>query len=149
MSFVYSFQKILDMKEKEKEQAAVNYNKSVQVLRSEEQRLAHLEQYKYQLEQRVLQQESNISLAQLKSHYEYIGHLQRLIEVANESKVQAEKEVEVKQFILSERTIDQKVWEKLKEHSFEKYKEKINLQEQKEMDEMAVARYYRQKVSPR
>jgi flagellar FliJ protein len=149
MSFVYSFQKILDMKEKEKEQAAVNYNKSVQALQSEEQRLAHLEQDKYELEQRVLQQESNISLAQLKSHYEYIGHLQRLIEVANESKVQAEKEVEAKQFILFERTIDQKIWEKLKEHSFEKYREKINLQEQKEMDEMAVARYYRQKVSPR
>jgi flagellar FliJ protein len=148
MSFVYSFQKILDMKEKEKEQAAVNYNKSVQALRSEEQRLAHLEQDKYELEQRVLQQEST-SLAQLKSHYEYIGHLQRLIEVANESKVQAEKEVEAKQFILSERTIDQKIWEKLKEHSFQKYREKISLQEQKEMDEMAVARYYRQKVSPR
>lgn len=149
MSFVYSLQKVLDMKEKEKEQAEISYSKSMQALKQEEERLHHLEQNKKQMEQQMLQKEKSISLAELKTNYEYIGHLQRLIIQANESKVRAEKEVEMKQFILSERTMDQKIWEKLKENSFEKYKDNMRLIEQKELDEIAVGRYYRQQANPR
>lgn len=149
MSFVYSLQKVLDMKEKEKEQAEISYSKSMQVLRQEQERLAHLERNKQQMEQQMLQKEKNISLAELKTNYEYIGHLQRLIAEANESKQRAEKEVENRQFILSERTMDQKIWEKLKENSFEKYKDAMRLLEQKELDEIAVGRYYRQQADPR
>ncbi|MBN6185829.1 flagellar export protein FliJ [Aneurinibacillus sp. BA2021] len=137
------------MKEKEKEQAEISYSKSMQVLRQEQERLAHLERNKQQMEQQMLQKEKNISLAELKTNYEYIGHLQRLIAEANESKQRAEKEVENRQFILSERTMDQKIWEKLKENSFEKYKDAMRLLEQKELDEIAVGRYYRQQADPR
>jgi flagellar FliJ protein len=149
MSFVYSFQKILDMKEKEKEQAEVNYSKSIRVLQQEQQRLDSLKSNKKYLEERMLQGEQNISLAELKTNYEYIGHLQRLITQANESKELAEKDVEAKQSILSERAIDQKIWEKLKEQSFEKYKEELRKKEQKELDEISVSRYFRQNVNPR
>jgi flagellar FliJ protein len=149
MSFVYSFQKILDMKEKEKEQAEINYSKSIQVLHREQQRLAHLEQNKQNMEQRLLQRKKNVSLAELKTNYEYIDHLQRLIVQAGESKERAEKDVEAKQFILSERAMDQKIWEKLKENSFEKYMKRVRQIEQKELDEIAVVRYYRQRVNPR
>ena len=149
MAFTYTFQKILNMKEKEKEQVQMDYSKSVQLLQKEQQRLVSLEKNKQEMERRIMQQGKNISLAELKINYEYIGHLQRLIIQANESKAQAEKEVEAKQFILSERAIEHKVWEKLKDHVFERYKAETRQAEQKELDEMAVARYYRQKVNPR
>lgn len=148
MSFIYSFQKILDMKEKEKEQAEISYSKSMQALHREQKRLSDLVKNKQQVEERMVRKEENISLAELKTNYEYVGHLQRMIVQANETKVQAEKDVETKQGILSERAMDQKIWEKLKEHSFEKYKERMLQIEQKELDEIAVARYYRQRVKP-
>jgi flagellar FliJ protein len=101
------------------------------------------------MEQRLLQRKKNVSLAELKTNYEYIDHLQRLIVQAGESKERAEKDVEAKQFILSERAMDQKIWEKLKENSFEKYMKRVRQIEQKELDEIAVVRYYRQRVNPR
>ena len=146
MSFVYSFQKILDFKGKEKEQAEMSYSHSIEALRMEEQKLAHLEQNKQNMEQK-LQEETRISLAELRSGYEYIGHLQQLITKATWTKQQAEKEVESKQEILTERVMDEKVWLKLKENAYEKYKELQQQTEQKELDEIAVARYFRQKVN--
>ncbi|BAU27670.1 flagellar FliJ protein [Aneurinibacillus soli] len=146
MSFVYSFQKILDVKGKEKEQAEMSYSHSVQALRIKEQKLTHLEQNKQEMEQK-LQQESQISLAELRSGYEYIGHLQRMIIEAACTKQQAEKEVESKQELLTERVMDEKVWLKLKENAYEQYRELQKQTEQRELDEIAVARYFRQKVN--
>lgn len=147
MSFVYSFQKILDVKGKEKEQAEMSYSHSIQALRVEEEKLAHLEQNKQEMEYK-LQQESLISLAELRSSHEYIGHLQRMITEAVWTKQQAEKDVESKQEILTECVMDEKVWLKLKENAYEQYRELQKQTEQKELDEIAVARYFRQKVNP-
>lgn len=147
MSFVYSFQKILDVKGKEKEQAEMSYSDSIQALRMEEQKLAQLERNKQEMEHK-LQQESRISLAELRSSHEYIGYLQRMITEAAWTKRQAEKDVEFKQEILTERVMDEKVWLKLKENAYEQYRELQKQTEQKELDEIAVARYFRQKVNP-
>jgi flagellar protein FliJ len=149
MSFHYSFQKILDMKEKEKEQAEMSYSKSMQTLQVEQKRLSTLQQTKEEMERRMTRNEESISLSELKDSYQYLHHLQKLVLQAHHTTIQAEKEVEHKQEILTEKAMDEKVWSKLKDKSYVRYIETMKATEQKELDEIAIARYYRQRAARR
>jgi flagellar protein FliJ len=150
MSFVYSFQKLLDLKEKEKEQAEMGYTKSRQALEKEDALLQKLVRDKEHMQHAIYQKtEANITLADLRNSYEYLDHMQQLIIKAHHTRAQAEQDMRHKQETLQQKALDEKVWIKLKENSHMQYTEKVKQQEQKELDEMAVARYYRQQVRPR
>ncbi|WCK52897.1 flagellar export protein FliJ [Aneurinibacillus sp. Ricciae_BoGa-3] len=150
MSFVYSFQKLLDLKEKEKEQAQMGYAKSREALEQEDARLQKLVQDKVQMQRVIYQKtEANITMADLRNSYEYLDHMQQLIIKAHHTRAEAEQVMRHQQEALQQKALDEKVWKKLKENSHMQYTEKLKQQEQKELDEMAVARYFRQHVRPR
>ncbi|WP_027414597.1 flagellar export protein FliJ [Aneurinibacillus terranovensis] len=150
MSFNYTFQKILDVKKKEKGQAEKNYTKSLHTLRLEESKLYQLQQNKEEMEQRFVQQaEKNMSLAELKHSYLYLDHMHKLIVDAEQSKTAAESDVHQKQEVLTEKAMDEKIWAKLKENSYVKHLETMKQLEQKQLDEIAVTRYYRRTVKAR
>lgn len=142
MRFRFPLQKIVDLKGNEKTQAEWLLAQSLSILRDEEQSLSEL------LEQIVKQQtllsrssETPISIVDIQFLQEYITHLEKLVERKQADVQHARLNVQSKQTLLMDRSIDEKVWLKTREKAFNLFTDTMLKKDQQDMDEMASTRH--------
>ncbi|MGG3466015.1 flagellar export protein FliJ [Neobacillus pocheonensis] len=148
MSFQFRFEKILTMKEKEKESALNEMNVVKRIKESAENQLLDLIRKKDGYEkdyQRFLQ--GSITITDMKEREQYLLFLNKQIEKAKTKVFDITREFNLKKTQLLTKNQEEKMWSTWREKSFEEYTEKVNREEQNLLDEMAVVRYFHQNTS--
>ncbi|WP_413300344.1 hypothetical protein AA0X95_18300 [Bacillus sp. 1P10SD] len=142
MKFTFSFQKVLDFKENEKEIAHQEYG-TVKLQQSKlEEQMEGLELVKDQ----VLDQYNQVhrktvwEILEVQRELEYVNLQMKQLE--NQSQI-IHQEVEQKHQLLIERTQEAKMWNQWKTKSKEAFQKQMDRQEQAMLDEMAILRYSR------
>ncbi len=140
--FIYRMQNILDIKYKLEEQAKQNYMEVRARLNAAKEELKHLEERRWQYmgTYKVLVSDrlDVLEIEQCKNAIilmeEYILNQQSVIQ-----SIELELEEAVRQ--MNEAVKDRKIHEKLKENQFELFKQEMNREEEKEIDQLVSYQY--------
>ncbi len=140
--FIYRMQNILDIKYKLEEQAKQNYMEVRARLNAAEEGLRHLEErrWQYMAAYKVLVSDrlDVLEIEQCKNAIilmeEYISNQQSVIQ-----SIELELEEAVRR--MNEAMKDRKIHEKLKENQFELFKQELNKEEEKEIDQLVSYQY--------
>lgn len=144
MSYRFPLQKVLDYKEKEKQQAQQELGSSLQKKQVVEQGIQQLYIKKEQTEDRLFSLNKGYKASELHHYHQYMNALnQQIISMQGQLK-RAQKDVERKQSTLMEKARDEKVWHEWKIRLFEQDRQEQQKKEQEMLDEMASIRYFRQ-----
>lgn len=142
--FQFQLQKVLDLKEKEKEQAEWAFGKSVQMKNEEEGKLVRLYEHRDDMAQMLVKaQEQACSASQLIMISQYRQSVERTIRHQQQTVQGLELEVERCQVRLRERMKESQLWQRLRERSLEQFREEEKAREQKELDEIGTQLYLR------
>ncbi|ETI69342.1 flagellar export protein FliJ [Neobacillus vireti] len=142
MKFTFSFQKVLDVKEKEQEIAKQEYGitKLRQLELAEE--MEELEVVK----ENVFNQYNDVDCKTVKEILEFqqeIDHVSLRMKRLEDRSQQIHQEVEQKHQVLINKNQETKMWNQWKAKSMEAFQKQLDRSEQAMLDEMAVLRYSR------
>lgn len=136
--FKFSMQKILDIKQKNREQEELSYAQLVQMIIEEEKQLAELENERQLLQEELLAcQVNGISIVEIMNKQKYIEHLDYVIEKQIKKIKQYKEKLELKRQRLIEVKIEEKKYSRLREKKLYEYIMRDNKLEQIELDEIA------------
>ncbi|RTE01778.1 flagellar export protein FliJ [Paenibacillus whitsoniae] len=144
MSFRYSFQQIVDLKNNERTQAEWVLSEAMGQLRNEETDLHGLFERKERLHQEMVNASiQSVSISSMLTMQSYLNHVDKQIERKHQDVQQARVVVTQKQAHLSEKMMDEKVWSKAREKAYDHFQAMMSKKEQDALDEMATNRYKR------
>jgi flagellar FliJ protein len=142
--FHYHLQKVLDLKEKETEQAKWAFGKSVQRKIEEETKLYQLTERREKMTLYLHEvQHQACSAAQLIDITRYRQAIDHAITVQQGTLYGCEQEVEQCKTRLTARMQESQLWQRLREKAEEQFSEQEKLREQKVLDEIGINRYLR------
>lgn len=145
--FQYPLQKILDLKEREKEQAEWAFGKSVQKKNEEEEKLMRMHERKEELTIHLFQiQADTCSAAQLLDITRYRQTMDKAIQLQQKTLYGCEQEMEAHKQRLTMKMQETQLWNKLREKAKDSFDEAEKLRDQKEMDEIGINRYLRKSM---
>lgn len=136
--FKFSMQKILDIKQKSREQEELSYAQLVQTIIEEEKQLAKLESERQGLlEELLVSQIKGISIVEIMNKQQYIEHLDYVIEKQTKKIRLLKEKLELRRQRLIEVKIEEKKYSRLREKKLYEYIMRDNQLEQIELDEIA------------
>ncbi|WP_042355952.1 flagellar export protein FliJ [Bacillus rubiinfantis] len=140
MAFKFSFQKVLDVKEKEKEFAQQEFGTAKTRQLELEEQLNELELQKQQifLKYDETNRKTVSELVEMQHDIEHVNRKMKQLEVKSQ---QVQVEVETKQQVLISKLQEAKMWNQWKQKSFAAFQKDMQQKEQAMLDEMAVLRY--------
>jgi flagellar protein FliJ len=142
MKFHFSFQKVLDVKEKQKEVAHQEFG-TIKLRQMElEEQIEGLELEK----EKVFNQYNNVhkkTVAEILAVQQEIEHVNLQMQQKVQQSQQIHQEVENKHRVLIEKTQEAKMWNQWKAKSKDAFQKQLDQKEQAMLDEMAVLRYAR------
>lgn len=142
MSFVFTFQKVLDVKEKEVEIAQQEYGSIKQQQTQLEKQMKQLEDSK----DHVFNQYNDVdrkTVWEILEFQQEIDHVNRQMKQLTFKKQEVHQQVEKHQQELIEKSKEAKIWNQWKAKSKETFEQLVNQKEQAMLDEMAVLRHSR------
>jgi flagellar FliJ protein len=144
MSFRYSFQQIVDLKNNERTQAEWILSEAMGQLRNEETSLHGLFEQKEYLHNEMVQATSHsVTISNMLMMQSYMNHVDNQIARKHQDVKQAQHIVTQKQEHLSVKMIDEKVWTKAREKAHNQFRVMVAKKEQDALDEMATNRFRR------
>lgn len=143
MSFQFRFEKIVTMKEKEKESAFHEMNVFKKLKETAEHQLLDLVEKKESYVRDYQNSMRNaISVTDIQESEQYIHFLNKQIEKIRKKVSELTQEFNLKNNLLLAKNQEEKIWSSWRKKSLEEYTAKINREEQNQLDEMAVLRYF-------
>jgi flagellar FliJ protein len=140
--FLFSMQNLLDMKEKLEEQAKNEYSQANMRLQEAQWELEQLRLRQTHAEGMLRQEmQEKLDVRKIKRREDALEVIKMYVLQQKLTVIQREKEVEVARKKLSDAMKERKIFEKLREKAFEKFKIEENKKEQKENDELVSYRY--------
>jgi flagellar protein FliJ len=146
MSFQFRFDKILTMKEKEKESALNEMNVARKMKELAEQQLLELVERKesylldYQTSMRM-----SLTVTEIQEREQYQHFLNKQIERERAKVANLTRELALKNQMLLAKNQEEKMWSTWRDKSYDAYAENLKREEQNVLDEMAVIRYFHNK----
>ncbi|MEH7273607.1 flagellar export protein FliJ [Neobacillus vireti] len=147
VSFQFPYIHILNLKEKEKEQALLELGQIGRKKEAIMEEHRFLDQKRNLLLQKAESGQGTASIADIQQQNEYISYLNQQISKLEKQINLVEKEIELKKLNLLDKQKDEKTWNHLRDKAFEKYIQKQKKIEQDLMDEMAAIRHFHQRLS--
>ncbi|WP_423799754.1 flagellar export protein FliJ [Neobacillus sp. SAB-20_R2A] len=141
MSFQFRFEKILNMKEKEKESALNEMNMARKKKEIAEGELLELVERKESY-LRDFEQKTSLRVTEMLERDQYLYFLDKQIERVKRKVADLTRDFNLKNQLLLSKNQEEKVWSTWREKSFDEYSEKVKRDEQNMLDEMAVIRYF-------
>lgn len=142
-AFHFSMQRVLDMKEKEKDRALQEYGESLHRWEEFQRGLEILEDKEAALKEEMKKKE-NARISTYHTYQNYFGHLKWQKETLRKRLALIQDELEIKQSALKEKTVDEKLWTNVKHQHRQRFEERVRREEQTRMDEVAATQYIRQ-----
>jgi len=147
VSFQFPYIHILDLKEKEKEQALLELGQIGRKKEAVMDEHRSLEQKRNLFLQQVETGKGTASIADIQQRNEYLRYLDQQMSKLEERINLIDKEMAIKKLDLLDKQKDEKTWSHLRDKAFEKYVQKQKKIEQDLMDEMAAIRHFHQQLS--
>ncbi|MET3288494.1 flagellar export protein FliJ [Brevibacillus fluminis] len=142
--FRFHLQKILDLKEKEQEQAEWAFGKSVQKKTEEEEKLVHLHHRRDQLTDTLHKlQEQACTAAKLIEMNQFRLAIDKAIVQQVDTISACDRNVESCKRTMTSKMQENQLWSKLKEKERLKYDEAAKYREQQILDEIGLVQYVR------
>ncbi|WP_028392850.1 flagellar export protein FliJ [Bacillus cihuensis] len=142
MIFQYKFDKILTIKENEKNDVLAKYNETIKKFEAVAEKLYKLLKKKEDLLQ--FQQEKltqGLTVQEIRHNQQFMDNLENIITHFQKEVVQARQAMNIQQSKLMEKNIEVKKYEKIKEKDFQKFLERIKEGENKNMDEISIRQF--------
>lgn len=140
--FVFKMENILEIKRKLEEQAKIAYAEALAALAEQERILSELKDKRHEYEMRLTGEiQSVLKIDDIRTLDSAIEVMKYKIQVQIGQVEQAKVVVERARVTLHSIVVERKTYEKLKEKAFEEYKQELNLQEKKEIDELVSYTY--------
>jgi flagellar FliJ protein len=113
-------------------------------LQSEQSSLAELEGEKHRVQEELtVTTATAMTISQIRVTQQYVNHLNRQISLKASDVQQAQRHVEQRQQVLTDKMLDEKVWAKARQKAFETHTALTLKKEQQELDEIASVRFLR------
>jgi flagellar protein FliJ len=147
MTFQFPYIHILNLKEKEKEQALLELG---EISRKKETIMVEhrsFEQKRNLFLQQMETGKGTASIAEIQQRNEYLNFINQQMSKLEEQIILIDKELAVKKLDLLDKQKDEKTWNHLRDKAFEVYVQKQKKIEQDLMDEMAAIRHFHQRLS--
>ncbi|MFS0775139.1 flagellar export protein FliJ [Neobacillus sp. 3P2-tot-E-2] len=147
MTFQFPYIHILNLKEKEKEQALLELGEIGRKKEAIMEEHRSLEQKRILFLQQVETGKGTASIADIQQRNEYFRYLNQEMSKLEAQIHLIDNEMAVKKLDLLDKQKDEKTWNHLRDKAFEKYVQKQKKIEQDLMDEMAAIRHFNQHLS--
>lgn len=139
MNFHYKFEKILDLREWEKDVQMMAYEKAVQAFEEVATELYNLLKKKEELERKQARQiQRGLSVQEIRMQQNFLNSLQRDIDNLQQKVMIARQKMQFEHQKLVQKNIEVKKYEKIKAKEYEKFLELLNHEDRKLMDELAM-----------
>jgi flagellar FliJ protein len=140
--FNYSMQNILDIKYKLEDQAKTEYAQEKAALDAQKEILWNMHQRRVAYSDRLTESVSSIlDLNEIRNLEDAVETMKYKIRIQAEATRKAEKKVDLAEKKLTFAMKERKTYEKLKENAFEVFKQEVQAQESKEIDELTSFQY--------
>lgn len=142
MGYQYKFEKILTIKEKEKNDALATYNEAQKKFQQTAEKLYKLLKKKEELiDFQQYKLSTGLSVQEIRHNQLFMGNLEKIIAQCQQDVIKARQQMNLQQEILKEKNIEVKKYEKIKEKDFEKFLDVIKVAENKQMDEISIQQF--------
>ena len=142
--FIFPLQNILNMKEKLEEQAKNESSQANMRLREAEEEEERLKRRQADAEDELKSTlNETLNVMEIKRCEDAVEILKMYVGNQHLVVIQRNRDVEIARDKLNEAMKERKTFEKLREHAFEDFLKELNLQEQKEVDELVSYRHGR------
>ncbi|MGQ4664621.1 flagellar export protein FliJ [Metabacillus halosaccharovorans] len=142
MSIHFRFQKIMDIKENEKEQSLAEYNQSVNDFETVAKKLYESLKQKEVLEENTLiKLNSGMSVQEIRHYQQFVTNIEKTISHYQNLVLLTRNRMNEKQTKLMYQNIELKKYEKLKEKQFNEYVHHSKKLENKFMDDLSIQTY--------
>lgn len=141
MRFKYPYAQIVRLKETERTQSEWILSNALGHLMREEESMGQLQVTKRQLENQLLTVAAQQGpIAELMHQHEYITHIDGLIKHKQDDIHTAKQDVNQKQNQLSDKMMQEKMWNNIKQKAWDEHRLNEQRKEQAEIDEIAASR---------
>ncbi len=142
MSTNFRFQKIMDVKENEKEQSLAEYNQSVKDFENVANKLYDSLKQKEVLEENTLSRLSKgISVQEIRHYQQFVSNIEKTISHYQKLVLLTRNRMDEKKSKLMHKNIELKKYEKLKEKQQSEFLLTLNQLENKYMDDLSIQTY--------
>lgn len=142
MRFHYPLQKIVDLKNTQKTQAEWMLSQALGALNREQQSLHELHSEKESTQASICEASlERTTIHEIRNLQHYVNHLEQQIVRKHQDVLDAQMTVVTKQEHLTDRMVDEKIWNKAKEKALQKFWALALKKDQEELDEMAAVRH--------
>lgn len=139
MKFQYKFEKILDLREREKDLQLIAYENAVRHFEAVARQLYLLLKKKEDLEREQIRKiQEGLAVREIRLQQIFLDNLQKEIDELQEKVLIARQKMQFEQQKLMQKNIEVKKYEKIKEKEFAKFLEFVNQEDRKIMDELAM-----------
>ncbi|RAK23371.1 flagellar FliJ protein [Anoxybacillus vitaminiphilus] len=142
MVYKFKFEKILSIKENEKDKALGEYNEAVKRFEEAAKKLYHFLKQKEEYEEMHQQKlQAGLPIQEIRYFQQFITNLERTISHYQQLVAQARQQMQLKQLKLAELNIEVKKYEKMKEKYFQTFLQTVHAEENKLMDEISIQQF--------
>lgn len=143
MKYQYKFEKILTLKEREKDEALATYQKAVKRFENVAEELYQLLKKKEDLvEFQAAKLQTGFQVLEIRHYQRFIANLEISIKHYQELVINARTQMNWCEQQLQEKNIEMKKYEKMKEKDFERYQDLLKEIENKQADEISTRSYF-------
>jgi flagellar protein FliJ len=142
MNYQFKFEKILTIKEKEKNDANSKYNEALKRFEEVAEKLYKLLKKKEDLH--IFQQEklkAGLSVQDIRHHQQFMDNLEKMIEQCQKEVIETRHRMNLFETKLLEKNVEVKKYEKIKEKDFRRFLDVSKEADQKNMDEISIQQY--------
>jgi flagellar protein FliJ len=142
MNYQFKFEKLLTIKEKEKNDANSKYNEALKRFEEVAEKLYKLLKKKEDLH--IFQQEklsAGLSVQDIRHHQQFMDNLEKMIKQCQKEVIETRHRMNLFQTKLLEKNVEVKKYEKIKEKDFQRFLDVIKEADQKNMDEISIQQY--------
>ncbi|MDA7025862.1 flagellar export protein FliJ [Bacillus sp. CLL-7-23] len=145
MAYSFRFQKLLELKENEKDQSFVAYQHSVSEFENVAEKLYESMNQKETLEKsKEMKMQTGMSVQEMRHYQQFVTNLENMIHHYQKLVIMKRNEMNEKQSDLTEKNIELKKFEKMKEKQLEKLTSESKANEMKEMDDISITQFMAQ-----
>ncbi|GER71981.1 flagellar export protein FliJ [Weizmannia acidilactici] len=144
MNYQYKFEKILDVKEREKDQALSAYQNAIRAFENVARELYTLLKKKEDLESyQAEKMASGLSVQKIRHYRKFIDDMEKTINHYQQLVVKARNQMNWYQQKLQEKNIEVKKYEKMRDKDYSRFLEKLKMLEEKQADEISTQAFFR------
>ena len=147
VSYQYRFQRILTLKEKEKDEVQEMYRGSIEKFEKVAEKLYEFLKKKENLEQhQETKLQNGLSVQHIRHHQQFITNLERTISYYQDLVIQARNRMNWCEEKLVDMNVEVKKYEKMKENDLHRFLQMNQQVENKQLDEVSVVQYMKRGV---